>query len=568
MAQKPAGLLYGVGDTPPLGTSLVLAFQHAVLALVFIVYPLTLISESSGTPLEAEHIVTASILVMALGTFFQCLGRWGVGSGYLAVEIVSPVYLPVALQAARLGGLGLACGMGVVSGAVICLFSRFLKPARHLFPAEVCGVGVAMLGISMVGSALPRFLGLHDGAAIEPRAAAVGSLTLALMVSFTVWTTGRLRLYSLLIGLTGGYAAALALGVLPTQSLGSVLEGGWVAVPKLEVPSWKFDTALLFPFLLTGLVASLDTVACVITCQKINDSEWVRPTWGSISGGVLARGLVDALGGGLGTLGAGISSAHIALSSATGATARRIGLLAAALLLVTAFVPPIAKTLARMPAPVMGAVMVYASAFLITSGMELIVSRMLDARRIFTVGGSIVAGVCVLQLPALAAQFPAGVSSIAGSPFAVASLCAVALNLVFRLGTSKTATVAVAPELAGIAEAVRFLERSGAAWGARRQVIQRAEGAVSELLETVVLGNLAQGPVTFQARFDEYNVDVVALYPGAPFPAAGESPSPEQLLDDDGAPALLAGLLLRQYADKATFDTQHGQQRISLHFEH
>jgi NCS2 family nucleobase:cation symporter-2 len=238
------------------------------------------------------------------------------------------------------------------------------------------------------------------------------------------------------------------------------------------------------------------------------------------------------------------------------------------LLLATAFVPPVAKLLSRMPTPVIGAVLVYAAVFLITSGMGLITSRMMDNRRVFMVGGSIVAGLSVMQFSKLITHFPGWASSIAGSPFAVASICAIMLNLLFRIGTARNATISIEPQLANIPEARNFFENSGGAWGARRQVIQRAEAAVNEVLESVILMELASGIIDIQARFDEYNLDVAVLYSGVAFPALDQRPSPEQLLEDDNAVMLLPLLLIRQYADRVDIDTANHRQRVSLHFEH
>lgn len=568
MEQKPANIIYGVDDIPPLRALLLLAFQHAGLALVFIVYPLMLVSESQGTSADAEAIATASILAIAAGTFLQCYGRNGIGSGFLAVHINNPVYLPVSLYAASMGGLGLVFGMTIIAGIFGALFSRILKHQRHLFPAEVCGVGIVMLGISMVGSAVARFLGLQGTGHVDPNAIAVAAVSLILMVALSIWTKGRIRLYSVLIGLTGGYVAALAMGVIDPSTLRAVLDDGFFALPAVALPGWKFQGALLVPFLMTSLIASLDSVAGIVTCQKINQSEWVRPDMGSISRGILADGAGTAIAGVLGGIGTGISTAHIALSSATGATARRIGLMTAVLLLATAFVPPVAKLLSRMPTPVIGAVLVYTAAFLITSGMELITSRMLDSRRVFMVGFSIIAGLSVIQFPVLFTHSPNWFSSVFSSPFAVATICAFVLNLLFRIGTALNATVRIEPQLENIAEARRFFENRCASWGARRQVVNRMEAAVNELLETVIIRKLATGPIDLQVRFDEYAIDVVVLYPGLAIPSSTQRPSPEEILDDDSAITRLSGLLIRQYANRVAFETQNEQQRISLHFEH
>lgn len=568
MEQKPAGIIYGVNEIPPLRTTLLLAFQHAGLALVFIVYPLMLLSEASGTHADAEEIVTVSILAMAAGTFLQCLNRRGIGSGYLAVHINNPVYLPVSMQAAGIGGIGLAGGMTMIAGIFSAVLARFLPRLRHLFPAEVCGVGILMLGISMVESAVPRLLGLSGDGRVDPKSIAVAVVTLALVVVLSVWPSGHIRLYSVLIGLAGGYGTAIYLGIIDSASLRSVMDSGFLALPTIAVPEWKFQWALLIPFLMTALVSSLDSVAGIVTCQKINQTEWVRPDMESIGRGILADGAGVTVAGALGTLGTGVSSAHIALSSATGATARRIGLVAALLLLATAFVPPVAKLLSRMPSPVIGAVLFYATVFLITSGMGLITSRMMDNRRVFMVGGSIVAGLSVMQFSELVAQFPDWLGSIAGSPFAVASICAITLNLLFRIGTARNAAIRIEPHLMNIQEARNFFEKSGGAWGARRQVIQRAEAAINELLETLILMELVSGAIDIQARFDEYNLDVAVFYEGGVFAMLDQQPLPEPSPGDETMLMRLPALLIRQYADRVAVDTVDNRHRVSLHFEH
>jgi xanthine permease XanP len=568
MEEKPAHIIYGVNDIPPLRTTLVLAMQHAVLALVFIVYPLMLVTESGGTLNDAERIVTASILAVAAGTFLQCFGKKGLGCGYLAVHITGPIYLPVTIQAARMGGLGLAFGMLLCAGMFSMLFSRFVKRFRSLFPSEVCGVAVAMLGITMAGPAATKFLGIHGHSEVDLRSAAVAFITLSLMVTLSIWPRGHIRLYSLLIGLTAGYAASFCLGVIDYTSLRSVMDRGLVALPSFSIPDWHFQGTLLIPFLIAALVSSLDSVAAIITCQKINQSELIRPDMGNVGKGILADGIGTLLCGALGSSGSGVSSSNIALSLATGATARRIGIAAAIVILATAFIPPVAKLLSRMPIPVMGAILAYSAAFLITSGMELIVSRMMDTRRIFTVGGSIVVGLAATQMTELMQRLPDWLYSIVGSPFAVATLCAVTLNCLFRIGTSQKAVLKVDPSLLSIATVVRFLEGKGATWGTRRLVMQRAQAAVSELLESVITLKLSEGDIDISARFDEYNLDLEVTYFGRPFPNAREYPTPEQLLEDEDSVLHMSGLLIRQHADKVSFTVQQDTHHISLHFDH
>ena len=104
--------------------------------------------------------------------------------------------------------------------------------------------------------------------------------------------------------------------------------------------------------------------------------------------------------------------------------------------------------------------------------------------------------------------------------------------------------------------------------GARRLVMQRAQAAISELLESVVMLKLSEGDIDIHARFDEYNLDVEVACAGQPFPNIREYPSPEQLLEDEDAVLRMSGLLIRQHTDRVSFSARHNKQLISLHFNH
>jgi hypothetical protein len=51
-------------------------------------------------------------------------------------------------------------------------------------------------------------------------------------------------------------------------------------------------------------------------------------------------------------------------------------------------------------------------------------------------------------------------------------------------------------------------------WAARRLVMQKAEAAVGEVLETVIVAALPEGNIDIQARFNEYSLDLEVTYTG------------------------------------------------------
>lgn len=62
--RKPSNLAFGLDDRPPLSVVLILAFQHTVLILMFIAYPLIVAAGAGFSPEATRHFVTATIFAM------------------------------------------------------------------------------------------------------------------------------------------------------------------------------------------------------------------------------------------------------------------------------------------------------------------------------------------------------------------------------------------------------------------------------------------------------------------------------------------------------------------------
>jgi hypothetical protein len=254
--------------------------------------------------------------------------------------------------------------------------------------------------------------------------------------------------------------------------------------------------------------------------------------------------------------------------------ARRVGTVAGIFLIMLAFLPPLVAFMVQIPMPVVGAIIVYTAGYMLVVGMQLILSRMLNSRRIFTVGLSITVGASLLLMPELRAAVPEGLEPILASPLTMGVLAAVGLNLLFRIGISETATI----ELSGIdapQRATRFLENLGADWGARQDVINRAGVAVGEALEVLDSEDLVDGPVRLKAHFDEYKLTLMLDYQGHALPLKPVQKMDLSALldaeDDSGLDAAISGLssrLVRKLADKVSSVEQGGQARLRLVFAH
>src|SRR5262245_10092082 len=187
------------------------------------------------------------------------------------------------------------------------------------------------------------------------------------------------------------------------------------------------------------------------------------------------------LPGAIGTMVQTISSANVGLSIATGATNRRIGFACGGILIVLAFVPKLAASFAIMPSPVIGALLLFTVCFMIVAGVQILTSRMMDARKTFVVGVSVILALSVDMLPGAYQSVPSMFLPAFTSSLSVSTISALLLNLLFRIGIAQRAKLQIDPRADSSEQTFLFMERQGGVWGARREVIDRAKSAMNEL---------------------------------------------------------------------------------------
>lgn len=557
---KPVDLIYAVDDRPPAGVALLLAFQHVLIAVMSLAYPVLVTLEAGGSRSAAASVVSMSLVAMAVATLLQTSRSGWVGSGFLAPYITSAIYLGPSLLAARLGGLGLVFGMTIFAGGVTLLMSQLVLRFRKLFPPEVSGVVVLMVGLSIVPVALPQVFGGGDGVAVARSASiGVGLLTLGAIVVLSVLPFRRIRLYATAAGMGLGYLAGAAAGLLDATTAQRVGELPLFGMLALPAEGLRFELALVMPFFAAALASAVKETGLVTSCQKTNDASWKRPDMRSTSGGIVASGVGNLAAGALGGVGLGISGGSVGLAAATGATSRVLGLVVAGMFLALAFMPKATTLLSMMPAPVMGAGLLFVACHLVSSGAELITARMLDARRNYVVGLPLLAGVGLMAMPGIAEDAPAWALALAGSPLSVSTILALVLNLGLNAGVSSRAKLDLVFDSATADRILRFFERQGASWGARGDVVHRAAPAVTEWCEELAIVSGATS-LELALQFDEFRLSAVVRN--------GQSDSARsraQPLDQSAALERVVRTIERRYDCRARI---LDAQSICFEFEH
>jgi xanthine permease XanP len=124
--------------------------------------------------------------------------------------------------------------------------------------------------------------------------------------------------------------------------------------------------------------------------------------------------------------------------------------------------------------------------------------------------------IMVSVYPTAFATAPPWAQPLVTSPLVLATLVALALNLVFRLGIRRKVEWTVDPTSPDVKEVSNFIERNAGIWGARRDVINRVEFAVQQTVEAVIDGCQVKGPIRLEVSYDEFMIDAVVTYAGAP----------------------------------------------------
>jgi len=436
MARRPEHLIYGVDDKVPLPMLFLLSFQHIFLMSSTLVLPVVLVTEIGGGFEQLRSVVAFTMIACGLGTIFQAFRFGWFGSGYLCPNLCGPNFFTASMTAAWLGGLPLMRGMTIVAGLVEVVFARTLRRIKFLFPPEITGLVVLMVAIGLIPLGVSKSLGInYEGEPIQGSCVAVAFLTLLVMVGINIWGKGKLKLYSVLGGLVTGYLLSLPAGLLTGVHFHTVAAAPWLELPSNGgMLNITFKWSLVPIFAIVSITGALKSFGNLIMCEKVNDSEWTRPDTRRVGNGLMADAFCVMISGLLGGMASDTSASNVAFSAASGATSRYIGYMTGAFYIALGFFPKITGVLCIMPMPVMGAILIFVTCFMIISGIQIIMGAGMDNRKTFVIGISIIFGLSLDLLPSLFVGVPNAVRPLFDSSLTLSTVMAVVLNQVLRLG--------------------------------------------------------------------------------------------------------------------------------------
>ncbi len=567
MPRKPRNLIFGRDERPAFASTSLLALQHAALSILFLVYAV-LISEGAGfTQAQQQALMAGTLLSCGIGAILQAaFPRFA--SGLLVLPIGTPVFVAFGIQAGVEAGPGGIATLALIGGVAQIAMGQLLPKLRAFFPAEVCGVVVLMLGVSILPHGFLRILGAESGGVavdIDTKALTIGLVTMASIIAASVWLKGTPRFFALLLGCAAGHAAAAVFGEL--DGFGTAISAAaFISTPQPIIPSFDISLALIAGFLILAVVSAVDDMGVFISMDRMDNADWVRPDMPQTARGISASGATSVISSFLGGSFLGFSSTNIGLAFATGVTSRIVGIGAGLALIAASFFPKLIAAVGAMPAPVVGGILAYAASFFIVAGAELALSRMLSPRRMIVIGVPVAAGIIVQATPAVAAGSTGLAAVILHSPLMLSALLAIGLNAIMRIGIAQSGAIDITSDEGARHEQVaEALNQWGEIWGLPRATVMRAAHAVNQLIETVSPSQ--SSPVTLEARHDDVTVDLRLIYTGQPITIPHRAPTPEEFLNDADGEARMTGWLVRNLANQVKPFEQNGKQGILLRFD-
>ncbi len=572
MAKRPTELTYWVDEKPPAVVLLLLSLQHFALVAIFLVVSVTIARMAQLDTHSGSRLVSLTMIAGGVATILQCLGRGGIGSGFMVPSTTTTIMLPPAALALAKGGLPLLFGMSAFSGLLVVGLSRFIHRLRPLFPTEIAGFVVFMVGLTVMVLAVRQLLGMGNADGEYARYAAVGLPVLAVIVGLNVWGGRKLRLYCSLVGVIFGYLLGLAEGWVSPHDIAHLEEAPLLALPQPGSFGLAFDWELLLPFVITALAMALNSVGAVTAAQKANDAEWKRPDMANIGRGILADGLSNVAAGLLGGVGQAATSGAVGLSVATGATSRYIGLGVGALLIAFSFSPKIATALLIMPPPVVGAALMSSGCFLVMNGIQVISSRLLDSRKIFVLGIALAFGLARLVDPHFFETLPHWLQPWVGSPLTVSVTLVILLNATLRIGTGTRSKVRLDIAHLTPEQLTEVVTEQGQLWAAEPETVFRVRFALQEVFDLLSQNEMVleqaggRRPLELQTRFDEFTFSVTVSYSGLPLTMEKTRPTEDEILEDENGMIRLASFLIGRVANQVRSTVRNGRCEIVLMF--
>lgn len=366
--------LLDVEEKPKLNQWLTLSLQHLFAMFGATVLVPMLVGLSPGTALLSSGLGTIAYLIITKGQIPAYLGS--------SFAFIAPIIAATEIggpQAAMLG----AFFAGLAYGAVAMLIYKFgVNWLMRILPPVVVGPVIIVIGLSLAGTAVN--MAMYENPLADPTEfvysgthITVALITLAITVIASIYFKGFFGLIPVLVGITGGYIAAMFAGLVNFQQ---VIDAPWFAVPELYMPFVDYTPSFSWT-----AIAIMVPVAIVTLSEHTGHQMVVSK--------VVGRNFLEKPGLHRSLLGDGVATVIASMIGGPPNTTygENIGVLAitrifsvfviggaAVLAIFFGFVGKVSALISSIPTPVMGGVSILLFGIIASSGLRMLIEAKVD----------------------------------------------------------------------------------------------------------------------------------------------------------------------------------------------
>ena len=437
-------LVYDIGDKPPIKKNLVYAFQQVLAIMAATLLVPMLVNSNSGTNYMSQP---AALFGAGVGTLFYLFATRGKSPVFLgsAFAFISPL-----VGAVSCGYLGIFLG-AVFAGLVYTLIALIVKKTgsgwvNKLLPPVVIGPTVALIGLSLCGSAVNNLNNTAGGAANYSLVhIALGFFAFIVTVWASVKGSKGIKMIPFIIGILSAYIVGLALTLIGNATGCAALQiinlSAFDGIGLIHIPEFTFvnmfkegaskisgigDVFNLFMLFapvafvtLAEHIADHKNLSSIINRDLITDPGLDRTLIGDGVGSI-----VGSLFGGCPNTTYGESVGCVAI---TGNASVSTIFITAIYCIVLSFFDPFVAFVNSIPTCIVGGVCIALYGFIAVSGLKMVQNVDLgDNRNLFVVAAILVCGIGGLQL---------NFGPITISAIATALIAGIVVNVLFNRRT-------------------------------------------------------------------------------------------------------------------------------------
>lgn len=430
-------MLYSIHDRPPIGTSVLIGFQHFLAVFAGILTAPLIIALGMGLSVEeTSYLISSSLVVSGFATLVQINRIGPIGSGLLSIQgtsfaFIGPLvfsYQTLVVNMPAGEALGMIFGSCAFCAMTMIIASQFIRYLRRVITTNVAGATIMLLGISLVVSTLQNIQREYQQAGDQGwLVLLLTGLVLASIIFFSRSNNVWLRISCITLGLIIGFVVAFFFGTVDFSVLGK-LDGFFVPVP------WRYELAVDWPTVLVlmpiFLISATESIGDLTATNDLSglptgdESYWQR-----IQGGILGDAINSLFAAFVCTFPNTTFSQNNGVIRITGVSSRFVGYFVAGFLILFGFFPVVGGIFQAIPNAVIYGATLLMFSLVGFAGYSIVASNEPVRRDWIIVAAAIVLGYTVSLSVGSMTLLSAEWAMILSFPVSTGAVFAIALEL-------------------------------------------------------------------------------------------------------------------------------------------